>query len=76
MGEVTLSGNGDYVVAMTFADRSGNPMESFRKEIHIDNAAPEFAVTYDNNGARNENCYNADRTAEIQITEHNFNPLR
>lgn len=74
VGEVTLSGNGDYVVAMTFADRSGNPMESFRKEIHIDNAAPEFAVTYDNNGARNENCYNADRTAEIQITEHNFNP--
>lgn len=74
VGEVNLSGNGDYVVAMTFADRSDNQMESFRKEIRIDNVAPEFAVTYDNNEARNDNCYNANRTAEIQITEHNFNP--
>lgn len=74
VGEITLTGNGDYVVAMTFTDRSGNSMESFRKEIHIDNVAPVFDVTYDNNEARNTNNYKADRTATIQITEHNFNP--
>ncbi len=73
VGEVTLAGNGDYIVGLTFADRSGNEMQTFSKEIHIDNVAPAFEVTYDNNEARNTNKFKADRTATIQITEHNFN---
>ncbi len=74
VGEVALTGNGDYVVAMTFTDRSGNEMDSFSKEIHIDNVPPVFEVTYDNNDARNTNNYKADRIATIKITEHNFAP--
>lgn len=70
--EKTLSGDGDYVVRLTYTDRSTNAMESYTKEVHIDNVAPVFDVTYDNNEARNENNYKADRTATIKITEHNF----
>ena len=74
LGEIVLRGNGDYVVAMTFADRSGNEMQRYSQEIHIDNAAPVFMVTYNNNEARNSNKYKADRTATVQVTEHNFKP--
>ncbi len=72
VSDITLIGNGDYVVELTYADRSTNEMETFTKEIHIDNVAPVFNVTYDNNSARNANNYKADRTATIKITEHNF----
>lgn len=73
VGEITLSGNGDYVVAMTYTDRAGNEMEAYKQEFHIDNVTPVTAVTYDNNEARNTNQYKASRKATVQITEHNFN---
>ena len=73
VGEITLTGNGDYVVALNFEDRSTNKMKTFSKEIHIDNVEPTIEVTYDNNDARNTNKFKADRTAAIKITEHNFN---
>ncbi len=72
LGEITLNGNGDYVVKATFTDRSENVMETYEKEVHIDNVAPVITVEYDNNDARNENNYKADRTATITIVEHNF----
>ena len=70
--DVTLSGNGDYVIALAYTDRSSNAMETYTKEVHIDNVAPVFDVTYDNNDARNENNYKADREATVKVTEHNF----
>ena len=70
--EITLSGNDDYVVELSYTDRSTNAMDTYTKEVHIDNEAPVFDVTYDNNNARNENNYKADRVATITVTEHNF----
>jgi len=70
--EITLTGNGDYVVELSYTDRSTNAMDTYTKEVHIDNEAPEFEVTYSNNEARNENNYKADRVATIKVTEHNF----
>ena len=67
-----MTGNGDYVVGLTYTDRSTNAMDTYTKEVHIDGVAPVFEVTYDNNEARNENNYKADRTTTIKITEHNF----
>jgi len=72
VGEITLTGNDDYAIKVTFADKSGNAMNTYEKTVHIDNAAPEFDVTYDNNEARNDNNYKADRIATVKITEHNF----
>ena len=72
VGEITLTGNDDYAIKVTFADKSGNVMDTYEKTVHIDNEAPEFDVTYDNNEARNDNNYKADRTATVKITEHNF----
>ena len=70
--EITLTGNGDYVVELSYTDRSTNAMDTYTKEVHIDNVAPEFEVTYDNNEARNDNNYKADRVATIKVKEHNF----
>ena len=72
VGKITLSGNGDYVVKATFTDRSQNVMETYEKEVHIDDVLPEITVEYNNNDARNENNYKADRTATITVVEHNF----
>ncbi len=72
LGEITLNGNGDYVVKAIFTDRSENVMETYEKEVHIDDVAPVITIEYDNNDARNENNYKADRTATITIVEHNF----
>ncbi len=71
---VELKGDGDYVVAISFTDRSGNVMDSHSQEIHIDHVAPVFDVTYDNNSALNINNYNANRRATVKVLEHNFNP--
>ena len=70
--EITLTGNDDYVVELSYTDRSTNAMDTYTKEVHIDNVAPEFEVTYDNNEARNDNNYKADRVATIKVKEHNF----
>ncbi len=72
-GSITITGNGDYTVNMTYKDRSLNEMVSYTSPlIAIDGAAPEITVTYDNDEAENENNYKADRTATIVIKEHNF----
>ena len=72
VGEVVLTGNGDYVVKLTYADRAGNAMVDFSKEIHIDNVKPVFNVAYDQNAPRNGNKFNVERTATVKVTEHNF----
>lgn len=71
--EIVFSDNGDYVVELSYTDRSENSMEKYKKEVHIDDSLPVFDVTFDNNDAKNENNYNAERTATIKVTEHNFN---
>lgn len=56
-------------------DNSGNVIaESSRvsKGFGIDVTKPTIKVTYDNNDAKNEYYFNADRTATIEVTERNF----
>ncbi len=74
VGVLHLSGNGDYVVSISYADRSGNEMQTYTQEVRVDDIKPEINVTYDNTDAKNGNCYKADRTGTLVITEHNFLP--
>lgn len=45
-------------------------------EFTIDKTVPTIEVTYDNNSSKNDNYYNADRTATISVNEHNFTDSR
>lgn len=59
------SGDGDYVVTMTYQDRSGNTMDPYTSDlITIDTTPPVIGFTYDP----------LHQTAEVQVTEHNFEP--
>jgi hypothetical protein len=59
------SGDGDYIVKMTYKDRSGNEMEPYTSDtITIDTTKPVIGFTYDA----------AHQTAKIEVTEHNFVP--
>lgn len=66
-----LKGDGDYVVRVTFEDRSGNKMESYEsKQIRIDNTLPTIDVTYE---PEDENGYYATPcTVTVEVEEHNF----
>lgn len=70
--EVNFNEDADYSYTMTVSDYSG---QSDTKEdaFTIDKINPVINVTYYNNDARNGNQFKADRTAQIVVTEHNFN---
>ncbi len=63
-GTMTLSGDGDYLVQMTYKDNSENPMEPYTSEIITIDATPadlsETAVDHEA------------QTVTFVITEHNF----
>lgn len=73
-----LSGEGDYVLVLAYADRSGNEMQTYTSQkIVIDRTAPVIQVQYiDGNekvGVYDGRAYfNAGRVAKITINEHNF----
>lgn len=59
------SGDGDYVVTMTYQDRSGNTMDPYTSDlITIDTTPPVIGFAYDP----------VHQTAQVQVTEHNFEP--
>ena len=65
-------------------DKAGNPNEPVHyadgtvapTAFTIDKTRPTISVTYDNNSALNGNYYNANRTATVVVTEHNFDASR
>lgn len=60
-------------VSFTTFDKAGN--DTFladEKVVVVDNVAPGVNVVYDNNSAKYDKYYDADRTATITITEANF----
>ncbi len=73
-----LCDEGDYVLALTYADRSGNEMQTYiSRKIVIDRTAPYIQVQYtDVNEAvgvyGGRTYFNAGREARITINEHNF----
>lgn len=74
-------------VSLTLTDAAGNSTtydfehekinnetnKDYIPQFTIDTVKPAVTVSYDNNNAQNGSFFNADRTATITITEHNFN---
>lgn len=75
--DVVLSGDGDYVIKMTYIDHSGNEMDAYTSsKIVIDTVNPVLDITYDNKNVINKvdgnDYFDSNQSAEIKITEHNF----
>ena len=51
-------------------------MNTYEKTVHIDNVAPKFDVIYDNNEARNDNNYKADRTEQSRLQSITLRQMR
>ncbi|MEY8427217.1 Ig-like domain-containing protein [Lachnospiraceae bacterium 46-15] len=70
---ITYSEDGDYSFTVSFQDKAGNRAEYNQvDEFTIDQTAPTYTVTYDNNDAENGHYYKRGRTATIDVEEHNF----
>lgn len=83
-----FNADGKYqLVSLTLTDEAGNsktydfasdeidgkPNENKIPMFTVDKTSPKITVEYDNNNAQNDKFFNADRTATIKVTEHNFN---
>ena len=81
---IEYTAEGDYTFDIDVTDKAGNPNEPVRyadgtvapTAFTIDKTRPTISVTYDNNSALNGNYYNANRTATVVVTEHNFDASR
>lgn len=74
---VTFSEDGDYTLEVSGKDKAGNVAETVKaKDFTIDKTKPIITVTYDNENPMNGNYFAAERTATIQIEEHNFSSDR
>ena len=74
---ITLAEEGDYVITMTYPDRSGNEMVTYTSQrIVIDKTAPVISVAYGNKNVQNtiggRDYFDAAQTATVTIKEHNF----
>jgi hypothetical protein len=67
--ELVLSEDGDYVVSMSYTDRSGNEMTSYiaSETIVVDKTKPVIGFEY-----KDHTDSAAPQTATVTITEHNF----
>ncbi|HJC33924.1 MAG TPA: Ig-like domain-containing protein [Candidatus Mediterraneibacter faecipullorum] len=71
---VTFAADGDYTFTLNTTDLAGNDSNYTRvDEFTIDQTDPTIQVSYDNNNDAEPGYFNADRTATITVTEHNFN---
>ena len=71
---VTFAADGDYTFTLNTTDLAGNDSNYTRvDEFTIDQTDPTIQVSYDNNNDAESGYFNADRTATITVTEHNFN---
>lgn len=65
VGTFTLAGDGDYVVYVTYTDKSNNPMAEYTSEtITVDKTAPVVKIDYVHNGETQKTVFT--------VTEHNF----
>lgn len=71
--EILFQEDGDYTFTVEFQDMAGNTAVYDRvDEFTIDQTAPVLTVTYDNDKSNNDYYYSKERTAIIDIEEHNF----
>lgn len=70
---INFTADAEYKINFTAQDITGKKSEAVKPaEFVIDRTSPDIKIVYDNNDSVNKNYYNADRTATITITEHNF----
>jgi hypothetical protein len=62
-------------IIVTATDNAGNTTTT-TKEIKIDVTKPVIEISYDTSDAKNNTYYNKARTAQIDITELNFDPSK
>ena len=84
--KITFSDNADYTFAISCTDKAGYVTENSNvkfadgsvatDKFTVDKTAPVITVSYNNNFAKNNTYFDADRTAIITITEHNFDASR
>lgn len=75
--DMNISGDGDYIVRMTYTDRSNNTMaEYISDKIVVDTVNPVLSVSYTNNNIINDingnKVFDSNQKAVITINEHNF----
>ena len=76
-GTFTLPENGDYIVSVTYTDRSGNVMDNYRSDrITVDKTKPTVSVTnIKNNTANKDETYSFTVTAnDTNINYETFKP--
>ncbi|MGM9942122.1 MAG: hypothetical protein ACI32N_09085 [Bulleidia sp.] len=68
VGSFKLSGDGDYVVTITYSDRSGHAITDYTSPIlTIDTIAPEVRIDYVHEGDNQKTVFT--------VKEHNFRPI-
>ncbi len=71
--EISFQKDGEYHFQFSCKDKAGNLSKTIDGgSFAIDTTKPEISVTFDNNNVKNENYYNASRTATITIIEKAF----
>lgn len=70
--KLLFANDADYTWSIEYKDFSGNDAGKFTDSFTIDNTDPEIEVKHYNNDVRNGQYFNANREADIIITEHNF----
>lgn len=72
--ELSFTEEADYILDISYTDKSGNQGESYHEEFTIDKTDPSISVEFrdEENTASKNGYYNAERTAIITVNEHNF----
>ncbi len=81
---VKFTEDGDYTFKVAYTDLAGNKCEKViyadgtasAEKFTIDKTIPVVSVSYDNNSAKNERFFSANRTATIVVKEHDFDVSR
>lgn len=73
---VIVNSDNDYVVYVKVVDKAGNISYASTNGFVFDATKSDIKVTFDNNSATNAKYFKANRTATIEITEHNFDSTR
>lgn len=67
-----LSEEGEYHLEVICKDKTGKEAKFQSETFTIDKTAPKVTITYDNNDAKNEFYFNAERIATIEVEDASF----
>ena len=71
--KVAFTEDGDYTFTVEYSDFSGNAADTYRQEFTIDKTAPQVLLNFHSDTPVEGSYYDKERTADVIITEHNFN---